>query len=230
MNVTRDVITDLLPVYFSGEASEDTKQLVEGYFHEDPDFERIARRAATPLETLRRAAPVSPDADKEKQDLQWARDEFVRRRLAFGVALLFTFAPLATIYREGHLHWPLEGNPWMLALVWSLGSLFWFYYFARLSRRTSALAFAVFFTLLPLLSTFHLFLAGWRTDLTSRLSVAAVVWMGAAIIWVQYFRLRSNAPQQRDLPRARAGTFWKALLFWVLLVALLTVLAFLWRR
>ena len=29
MNVTREVMTDLLPVYFSGEASEDTKQLVE---------------------------------------------------------------------------------------------------------------------------------------------------------------------------------------------------------
>ena len=28
MNVTREVMTDLLPVYFSGEASEDTKQLV----------------------------------------------------------------------------------------------------------------------------------------------------------------------------------------------------------
>jgi hypothetical protein len=32
MNVTREVVTDLLPIYFSGEASADTKVLVEDYF------------------------------------------------------------------------------------------------------------------------------------------------------------------------------------------------------
>ncbi len=56
MNVTRNVVTDLLPVYFAGEASGDTKVLVEDYFRQDPDFERVARSAATPLETLRRTA------------------------------------------------------------------------------------------------------------------------------------------------------------------------------
>ena len=43
MNVTREVVTDLLPIYFSDEASADTKVLVEDYFRQDPDFERIAR-------------------------------------------------------------------------------------------------------------------------------------------------------------------------------------------
>ena len=56
MNVTREVVTDLLPIYFAGEASGDTKVLVEDYFRQDPDFERIARSGATPLETLRDAA------------------------------------------------------------------------------------------------------------------------------------------------------------------------------
>ena len=40
MNVTREVVTDLLPIYFSGEASGDTKVLVEDYFRQDPDFEQ----------------------------------------------------------------------------------------------------------------------------------------------------------------------------------------------
>ena len=43
MNITRDVMVDMLPVYFSGEASEDTKRLMEEYFRANPDFERIAR-------------------------------------------------------------------------------------------------------------------------------------------------------------------------------------------
>ena len=49
MNVTREVVADLLPAYFSGEASRDTKSLVEEYFRQDPDFERIARSGGTPL-------------------------------------------------------------------------------------------------------------------------------------------------------------------------------------
>ena len=70
MNVTREVVTDLLPIYFSGEASGDTKVLVEDYFRQDPDFERIARSAAAPLETLRAAAPIAAGPEKEKCDLE----------------------------------------------------------------------------------------------------------------------------------------------------------------
>jgi len=70
MNVTREVVTDLLPIYFSDEASADTKVLVEEYFRQDPDFERIARRAAMPLETLRAAVPIAANSQKEKRDLE----------------------------------------------------------------------------------------------------------------------------------------------------------------
>lgn len=194
MNVTRDVITDLLPVYFSGEASDDTKQLVEGYFRDDPDFERIARRAATPLETLRRAVPIPPDARKERQDLKWAREEVTRSRVQFGVALLLTLAPVTAVYSKGHLVWAAMFNdPWELVLFWSVGALFWFQYFAGLSRRATALVFAVFFTLFPVVSPFHLFLTGLQTDRTGTFIAASVIWAGAAVIWVQYFRLRLSA-------------------------------------
>lgn len=224
MNVTRDVITDLLPVYFSGEASEDTKQLVEGYFHGDPDFERIARRAATPLATLRAAAPVPADAEREKRDLQWARDEFVRRRLAFGLALLFTFAPLVNIYSNGHLAWTgVLREPWLLMLFWSIGALSWFQCFSRLSRRATAMIWSVFFALLGFVWAFRLFLPGWQTGLASRLSVASVIWLGVAITWV-------GALRRHDQERTRAEIFWKGLLFWVLLLVLLAALAFLWRH
>jgi hypothetical protein len=70
MSVTRDVVTDLLPVYFSGEASEDTRRLVEEYFRGTPEFERVARKAATPLESLRAAKTIAPEAEKEKRDLE----------------------------------------------------------------------------------------------------------------------------------------------------------------
>lgn len=37
-NITRDVISDLWPLYASGEASPDTRALVEAFLREDPEF------------------------------------------------------------------------------------------------------------------------------------------------------------------------------------------------
>ena len=187
MNVTREVMTDLLPVYFSGEASEDTKQLVEIYFRENPDFERIARRAAMPLEQLRRTAPVAAEAEREKCDLQLARKEFFRRRVVFGVALFFTCAPLMTVYGNGRVVWTaFLNNPWQLALFWCVAGLFWFQYVARQSRRTTAMISSIFFALLPIVFVFHLFLPGWQTGLSNRLGLAMAMWLAATILWVGY--------------------------------------------
>jgi len=44
MNVTRDVILDLLPLYLADEASEDTKNLVEEYLQTDLKLAEVARR------------------------------------------------------------------------------------------------------------------------------------------------------------------------------------------
>ena len=38
MTVTRDVVSDLWPLYASGEASADTRALVEGFLATDPSF------------------------------------------------------------------------------------------------------------------------------------------------------------------------------------------------
>src|SRR5262249_27984343 len=87
MNVTREVVTDLLPIYFSSDASKDTKALVEDYFRENPDFERIARSAATPLEALRAAPPIAAGSEKERRDLENVRCGLQRRKWFFGLSL-----------------------------------------------------------------------------------------------------------------------------------------------
>ncbi len=187
MNITREVMTDLLPVYFSGEASEDTKQLVENYFRENPDFERIARGAAMPLEQLRGTAPVRAEAEREKRDLQRARKQFLRRRVVFGVALLFTCAPLMPVYGNGRVDWiAFLNNPWQLALFWCVAGLFWLLYFARLSRRATAMISSSFFALLPIVFVFHLFLPGWQTGLNNRLGLAGAMWVAASFLWAVY--------------------------------------------
>jgi hypothetical protein len=43
MNVTREVILDLLPVYLAGEASPATRALIEEYMEQDPELAQRLR-------------------------------------------------------------------------------------------------------------------------------------------------------------------------------------------
>lgn len=92
MNVTREVITDLLPVYFSGEASADTRALVEAYFQQDAEFARLARQGQLQLTALTASTPA-PQQEKEtlmriKQVLRW-------RAVLLGAALFCSFMPFS---------------------------------------------------------------------------------------------------------------------------------------
>src|SRR5437660_246324 len=140
MNVTREVVTDLLPIYFSGEASGDTKVLVEDSFRQDPDFERIARSAATPLETLQAATPIAAGAEKEKRDLESVLWGLRRRTWLFGVSLFLTLAPLSFDFTHGPIvSLMLRDGLWHAAFDWSLAPVLWFLSFAGLPRRTAAM-------------------------------------------------------------------------------------------
>ena len=190
MTITRDVVTDLLPIYFSGEASRDTKSLVEDYFHENPDFERMARSAGTPLETLRSAAPVAAGLEKEKRDLESVRCGLDRRKWLFGVSLFLTLTPLSFYFTHGHVASLMAGDfLWEATFDWSMAALFWFLYFARLRRRAASLVTAVFLTLIPIPFALHFADApGPRGSFAE----AVCFWIAAAIIWIGYFRQRSH--------------------------------------
>jgi hypothetical protein len=47
MKITRDIVTDLWPLYLSGEASPDSRTLVDEYLSQDPDFGRMLRANET---------------------------------------------------------------------------------------------------------------------------------------------------------------------------------------
>ena len=136
MNVTREVVTALLPIYFAGEASRDTKALVEDYFRQDPDFEHIARKAATPLETLRAAAPIAASSEKEKRDMESVLWGLRRRKWLFGVGLFLTLTPLSFDFTNGHIASLMVRNaPWHAAFDWSLAAVLWFLITLPIYRR-----------------------------------------------------------------------------------------------
>ena len=188
MNISREVVTDLLPVYFSGEASNDTKSLVEDYFRENPDFERLARSAGTPLETLRAARPIAPSAEREKRDLESVVWGLRRRNWLFGLSLFLTLSPFWFYLTHGHLASLIVGdNLWKAAFDWSMAAVFWFLYFAQPRRRAVSLVIAIAYTLIPIPFALHFASApgGMGT-----FAEAVCFWIGAAFIWIGYFRQR----------------------------------------
>lgn len=185
MNVTRQVVTDLLPIYFSGEASGDTTVLVEDYFRHDPDFERIARSAATPLETLRAAAPIAASQETKKRDLESIFLGVRRRKWLFGVSLFLTLSPLTFDFAHGHiLSLMLPQALWHAAFDWSLAAVLWFLYFVRMPLRTASLVCAISFTLIPIPFIVHSVSAG------GPVAEYAIFWIVVAWIWFRYFRPR----------------------------------------
>jgi hypothetical protein len=190
MNITREVVTDLLPIYFSGEASTDTKSLVEEYFSDNPDFERMARGAGTPLETLRTAVPVSAGSEREKRDLESVRCGLDRRKWLFGLSLLLTLSPLLFYFTHGHPGSLTVGDAlWEAAFDWSMAALFWFLYFAQPRRRTATLLAAIFLTVIPIPFALHFANASGPRGI---LAEAVCIWIAAAFIWIGYFRQRSH--------------------------------------
>jgi hypothetical protein len=158
--------------------------LVEDYFRQDPDFERLARSAATPLETLRAATPIAAGAEKEKRDLESVLWGLRRRTWLFGVSLFLTLAPLSFDFTHG-LSRMVRDIPWHAAFDWSLAAVLWFLYFARLRWRTAKLVCAILFTLIPIPFVLHSVLTG------GQVLGFAIVWVCAAFMWLGYFRQRS---------------------------------------
>ncbi|MFY9673880.1 MAG: hypothetical protein WCB53_18400 [Terriglobales bacterium] len=111
MNVDREIVIDLLPVYFSGEASSQTAALVETHFRQDPEFERLARQGAGSLDALRDVA-VSMNADKEKKELDKAkaaaRYRIMMRNLLI-VAAMYSLLSLLLMAIE-HFHFTLKNS------------------------------------------------------------------------------------------------------------------------
>lgn len=71
MEITRNIILDLLPLYSANEVSADTRALVEKYLKTDPELANVAKQ----LESMEkpRKIPVPLSQDDEMQAYRKAR-------------------------------------------------------------------------------------------------------------------------------------------------------------
>jgi hypothetical protein len=105
VNVSKEVIKDLLPLYASGEASPDTCELVQQCVLEDPELAELLRQIAEGDELLRGKPPV-PDLERSQvRSFKKARTLIRYRSGILGAAIAYTLLPFAFVYSNGHVRW-----------------------------------------------------------------------------------------------------------------------------
>lgn len=124
MNFSREVLDDLVTLYLAGEASADTRALVEEQLAHDPELARQVEEARSSRLSLPTAPPVTPTA--EKLALERTRQLLKSRSSTLVVAAIFTVLPLSFAFDESGITYllirddPVVGTAWWLtaAVMW----------------------------------------------------------------------------------------------------------------
>ena len=141
MNVTRDVILDLLPVYLSGEASPATRVLVEEYLKQDPEL--AARVRAQGRAGFTSTAPSLPP-ELELRVLARTRRLLKWQKWVFALAWTLTALSLTSAIsfdggRITHFHFLIFDYPSVFGTCLVFAVVCWINYYALKRRlRTSA--------------------------------------------------------------------------------------------
>jgi len=84
--ITRNVILDLMPLYLAGEASQDTKELVEEYLEIDKELAEMAKQSTT--FDLPKDVPVPLEKDQALQLYIEAKRQMTIRMAIIGVFIV----------------------------------------------------------------------------------------------------------------------------------------------
>jgi hypothetical protein len=139
MNVTREVIVDLLPVYLSGEASPATRSLVEEYMKQDAELAQRVR-----LQWADSFAKLAPPPELELRSLRRTHHLLALQKWLFGIGIGFFATALSFRFSSvgGHIqgpHFLLLDDPLAFAGCVAPGLACWIAYFI-MRRRLRATA------------------------------------------------------------------------------------------
>lgn len=125
-DVTREVVRDLLTVYLAGDASDDTRALVDEYLAQDAVLkaEADAARRSGP------AMPVTPatrtSATAEKRALDETRRLMKTRTHTLVMAVLFTMLPFSFVFNGSRITFVLlRDAPVVAAAWWATAVVMW---------------------------------------------------------------------------------------------------------
>jgi len=142
MNITRDVILDLLPLYLADEASPATRALVEEYVQQDAELARHIRLQRT--DNLAGDVPSALPPDLELRSFRRTRRLLGVQKWLFGFGIFFVAVSLSneSSFEGAHLkefHFLLRDYPLEFGICAVLGATCWIAYFSiRRRLRTTA--------------------------------------------------------------------------------------------
>jgi ferric-dicitrate binding protein FerR (iron transport regulator) len=123
MNITREIVKDLLPLYAAGETSEESRAAVEEWLRTDPDLARVVAK-------LRDEFALPPATEMPQTSgqavLAQTKAQLRRRSRLLAVALLFTGIPLSFVWdRSGLRFFMLRDAPLMSLICLALAVVLW---------------------------------------------------------------------------------------------------------
>lgn len=124
--LSRDVVRDLWILIEAGEASADSRFLVEEQLAADPAL-AAELRATTAARALPETAP--PPVEIEREVLERTRHRLSVRTQCFAVALFFTLLPFSILVRDGEIVFLLVRDaPTIAAVWWLVAAVMWGFY------------------------------------------------------------------------------------------------------
>ncbi|MBK7455081.1 MAG: hypothetical protein IPJ46_15575 [Anaerolineales bacterium] len=118
MKITRDVITDLLPVYLSGEASADTKALIESFLQDDPEFAKLIGENDAFLPD----GQINLSKDTEMDTLNKTKKLLRDRSTYLAFTIFFLLLPASFRVGEAGFQWLWADMPLSIVFFWLVGS------------------------------------------------------------------------------------------------------------
>ena len=131
MNISRDVVKDLIPVYLAGDASADTRALVESYLKTDPELAGDVSAARGPNLGL----PTTRPPTAEKQTLDATRQLLKSRTSTLVVATLFTVLPLTFAFSGSRITFFLIRDAPVIGIAWWVTATIMWMWHLRIRRR-----------------------------------------------------------------------------------------------
>ena len=125
MNVTRDVIADLWPVYAASEASADSRVLVEEFLKGEPEFAQVLKRDGADRLKAADVPALSPSV--EAKALGRTKRILHRFDWLLFLAILFSFFAFGRIVSDTSF----DVSPRNFIITAAIAACFWIAFFGR---------------------------------------------------------------------------------------------------
>lgn len=121
MNITENVISDLLPQYAAHDCSADTRRLIEEYLQNHPQF--ASRVQAATQDPLPGIVPGTPGSGDEMRSLTRTKLLLKQRTYFMAFAIFCSLAPFSVLHTHGRTYWLLVESP-VTAAAYGVAAVF----------------------------------------------------------------------------------------------------------